>query len=282
VAVASVAQAGLSENTYPGTHSRRPCARPRRLRCIAAGTAVKSVRRSRRRRHGHGCHGRRRCRLRRLRRLFVGDNMCLLQHALEARDHMRRRPRACEAIPAVTCDWLGGFTSQIAVVLSMLQDVHHDAHLLPLASACCHLIPPAPTCSHLLPPASTGQHRPQHQKPLVPPIRAYPRRRVPRRVRPTLHCRRRLGPCSFLLPLAFACAFAGFLLLLLLLLLPPCLASCNITLAPRRRLDLPAAAMTPVWLPYPALPYSTLPSLNHTETLCAHSRQLTAVAARAG
>jgi hypothetical protein len=42
---------------------------------------------------------------------------CLLQHALEARDHMRWRPRAYEAIPVLASDWIGVFTSSITVVL---------------------------------------------------------------------------------------------------------------------------------------------------------------------
>jgi hypothetical protein len=128
-------------------------------------------------------------------RLSVGRNMCLSQHALEARDHMSRRPGRTRPSPLRRVIGSGGLLAK------SLSSCRCSKTSTPMPT-CSHPLPPTPTCAHLLPPAPTGQHRPQHQKPLVPPIRAYPRRRVPRRVRPTLHRRRRLRPCSFLLPLA--------------------------------------------------------------------------------
>jgi hypothetical protein len=185
-------------------------------------------------------------------RLFVGRNMCLSQHALEARGHMRRRPRAYEAIPAAARDWFGGFTSEIAVVLSMLQDVDGHAHLLPPAPTYSHLRPPTPARSHWPAPASTPK-APRAPNPGISPSS--------RSQKSSAHAPPQTAPRA-LLVLAAACiclclcrflAAAAAAAALL-----PCLASCNATRAPPRRLDLPAAAMTPVWLPCPD---PTLPNL---------------------
>ena len=80
----------------------------------------------------------------------------LLQHALEARGHMRRRPMAYEVIPVLGADWIGGFTSPINVILSMVQDSHNHAHPLPLAPSASLKLPPGLVWST---PASTPHAR---------------------------------------------------------------------------------------------------------------------------
>jgi hypothetical protein len=253
VAVASVAQAGLSENTYvpgaqvprhPGTQVPTVAAH---VLALAGSAVLLQVLLSRR---------------------FAAvvvvvmavvmslASLCRPQHVpvpARARGPRSHEPaaRAYEAIPAAARHWFGGFTSEIAVVLSMLQDVDGHAHLLPLAPTRSLLLPLAPTYSRPLPLASTGLNT---KSPSCPqsghiPVVAFPEEFGPRSTADGAY-----GPARSCCRLHCLC-LCRFLAAAALL---PCLASCNATRAPPRRLDLPAAAaMTPVWLPCPTLPYPT-------------------------